>query len=46
MVQFAAWLVGVNGPIDVSVGLIAAYKLIYANQIVSADIKYPQYCWS
>ena len=33
LVQFAAWLVGVNGPIDDSLGLIAAYKLIYANQI-------------
>ena len=28
-----ASLVGVNGLIDDSLGLIAAYKLIYANQI-------------
>ena len=37
MVQFAArkrsWLVGVNGLIDDSLGLISARKLIYANQI-------------
>jgi hypothetical protein len=37
LVQFAArkrsWLVGVKGLIDDSLGLIAARKLIYANQI-------------
>jgi hypothetical protein len=37
LVQFVArkrsWLVGVKGSIDDSPGLIAARKLIYANQI-------------
>ena len=37
LVQFAArkrsWLVGVKGLIDDNLGLIAARKLLYANQI-------------